>query len=138
MKRMLMETGALVALLIFFSFGSCFADDPEVDLDVDGSISINGQKVIDEAGNWVGNPTGLLGPPGPAGPQGDQGIQSPPGPAGQMSCNWSGWKTAVSPATMCMGGCSLESVVLRMYCSGGTVTQVSTQNICIQCANWAP
>ena len=133
-----MEAAALITLLIIFSFGSCFADDPEVDLDVDGSISINGQKVIDETGNWVGNPTGLLGPPGPAGPQGDQGIQGPPGPAGQMSCSWSGWKPAVTGVTGCLAGCALSSVVLRMYCSGGAVTQVSTQNICLECAAFNP
>ncbi|MCA9526388.1 MAG: hypothetical protein KC549_08850, partial [Myxococcales bacterium] len=32
------------------------------------SVSVGGQPVINENGEWVGNPTGLRGPPGPAGP----------------------------------------------------------------------
>jgi hypothetical protein len=53
------------------------------------TISIQGYGVIiDENGNWVGNPTGLAGPTGPAGPagtegpQGPQGLQGPQGPQG--------------------------------------------------------
>lgn len=40
------------------------------------SVSIGGNVVIDRDGRWVGDPTGLQGPPGPRGPPG------PPGPAG--------------------------------------------------------
>jgi hypothetical protein len=49
------------------------------------SISINGATVIDATGNWVGSPTGLVGPTGPAGPAGPTGpagAQGPAGPAG--------------------------------------------------------
>lgn len=46
------------------------------------SVAIQGVEVIDPAGNWVGNPTGLVGPVGPAGPQGPQGIQGAQGPVG--------------------------------------------------------
>ena len=44
------------------------------------SVSIAGfGEVIDANGNWVGSPTGLVGPEGPEGPQ---GIAGPTGPAG--------------------------------------------------------
>lgn len=49
------------------------------------SVTVGGMLVIDASGNWVGNPTGLIGPIGPAGPVGPQGAQGPqgdPGPAG--------------------------------------------------------
>lgn len=47
------------------------------------SVSIQGAgQVIDANGNWIGNPTGLVGPPGPAGPQGLPGATGPIGPAG--------------------------------------------------------
>ena len=46
------------------------------------SVSIGGTTVIDSDGNWVGSPTGLVGPAGPAGPQGEQGLQGNAGPAG--------------------------------------------------------
>ncbi len=58
------------------------------------SISIQGAGlVINSSGQWVGDPTGLIGPqgePGPTGPQGDigpqgiQGIQGPTGPQGDI------------------------------------------------------
>ncbi len=38
--------------------------------------------VIDSAGRWVGDPTGLVGPAGPTGPQGPQGDPGVPGPTG--------------------------------------------------------
>jgi Collagen triple helix repeat (20 copies) len=43
------------------------------------SISVGGTTIIDSLGQWVGSPTGLVGPTGPQGPQGDPG---PAGPAG--------------------------------------------------------
>ncbi len=52
------------------------------------SISITGYgQVVDAAGQWVGDPTGLVGPTGPTGPQGPmgmQGAQGPTGPTGPM------------------------------------------------------
>ncbi len=47
-------------------------------LTVAGPINVNGFRVIDSAGRWVGSPTGLQGPAGPTGPQGPAG---PAGPA---------------------------------------------------------
>ncbi len=43
------------------------------------SLTVGGQLVINEAGEWVGPDSGLVGPEGPAGAQGEAG---PPGPAG--------------------------------------------------------
>lgn len=57
------------------------------------SVAIGATKVIDETGKWVGDPTGLQGPPGangangatgPQGPIGMTGAQGPAGPAGPM------------------------------------------------------
>lgn len=38
--------------------------------------------VINSNGKWVGDPSGLQGPPGPAGPKGDKGDPGPAGAAG--------------------------------------------------------
>lgn len=43
------------------------------------SVSIGGTEVINATGDWVGNPTGLIGP---TGPQGDPGAMGPAGPTG--------------------------------------------------------
>lgn len=57
------------------------------DIDVTG-VSIDGTPIIDENGQWVGDPTGLVGPtgpqgpPGPAGPTGAVGATGPMGPQG--------------------------------------------------------
>jgi microcystin-dependent protein len=61
-----------------------------VELEADGSIDVNGlavgaSPVIDELGQWVGDPTGLVGATGPAGaagPTGPTGAAGPTGPAG--------------------------------------------------------
>ena len=48
------------------------------------SISVNGTPVVDEQGQWVGDPTGLWAswPPRATGLAGDVGPQGPVGPAG--------------------------------------------------------
>jgi hypothetical protein len=46
------------------------------------SVSINGGLVVNQNGQWVGDPAGLQGPPGPQGPIGPQGPQGPEGPDG--------------------------------------------------------
>ncbi len=48
------------------------------------SVTVNGILVIDSTGQWVGSPTGLVGPPGPAGPAGPAGPQGDVGPPGAM------------------------------------------------------
>lgn len=46
------------------------------------TVSIGSKLVIDGAGRWVGDPTGLQGPIGPQGPAGTQGPIGPQGPVG--------------------------------------------------------
>ena len=52
------------------------------------SVTVNGLVVIDDAGKWVGDPTGLRGPigaqgpVGPEGPVGADGARGPQGPEG--------------------------------------------------------
>ncbi|MBK8939207.1 MAG: hypothetical protein IPM79_16665 [Polyangiaceae bacterium] len=46
------------------------------------SISIGGVLVVDENGQWVGDPTGLVGPAGPAGTPGAAGPAGATGPVG--------------------------------------------------------
>jgi len=48
-------------------------------LDATIGIGINGSTVIDSAGKWVGNPTGLVGPQGLAGAAGATGPVGPQG-----------------------------------------------------------
>jgi hypothetical protein len=52
------------------------------------SVAIEGYgPVIDSTGKWIGDPTGLVGPPGPAGavgPTGPAGAVGPTGPAGAV------------------------------------------------------
>ncbi len=52
------------------------------------SVAIEGYgPVIDSTGKWIGDPTGLIGPPGPAGavgPTGPAGAVGPTGPAGAV------------------------------------------------------
>lgn len=46
------------------------------------SVTVNGMPIINSMGQWVGSPTGLVGPQGPAGPQGPIGMTGPQGPQG--------------------------------------------------------
>jgi hypothetical protein len=55
---------------------------PAATLDVRGNLAIGGTPVIDAAGNWVGNPTGLAGPQGPQGDTGAVGATGAIGPQG--------------------------------------------------------
>ncbi len=49
------------------------------------SVDISGYgTVINEYGEWVGDPTGLTGPSGPSGPSGSQGPSGPSGPSGSQ------------------------------------------------------
>ncbi|XXX80388.1 collagen-like protein [Sorangium sp. So ce134] len=45
-------------------------------------VKIGDKVVIDENGNWVGDPSGVAGPPGPRGPEGPQGLPGERGPEG--------------------------------------------------------
>lgn len=49
------------------------------------SITIKGYgAIVNSAGQWVGDPTGLQGPQGPQGPQGATGPAGPQGPTGSQ------------------------------------------------------
>jgi hypothetical protein len=115
-------------------------------LTVNGSIGVQSRRLIDSAGRWVGDPTGLVGPPGvpgPPGQQGDQGppgVQGPPGPAVTTSavCGLGNINTCSlkcnSPAHVvaCVGtgintGCSVTSN------TGSCSMPPSTSNVCVVC-----
>ena len=64
---------------VAYAFRASQADDVANRHINPSTVSISGNPVIDEDGNWVGNPTGLIGPQGPEGPAGADG---PAGPAG--------------------------------------------------------
>jgi hypothetical protein len=49
-----------------------------------GPISIGGNAVVNASGQWVGSPTGLIGPQGPPGNTGTTGPAGPQGPQGPM------------------------------------------------------
>ncbi len=55
---------------------------PAASLDVNGAVAIAGSTVINSSGQWVGSPSGLIGPQGPPGPAGTAGPQGPPGANG--------------------------------------------------------
>src|SRR5574341_1174000 len=55
---------------------------PSAKLDVSGDIAIMGIPIINSSGQWVGDPTGLIGPEGPRGPAGPAGPTGPTGPTG--------------------------------------------------------
>ena len=55
---------------------------PDATLDVNGNVAVAGNEVINSAGQWVGDPTGLVGPQGPQGDPGSQGPQGSIGPIG--------------------------------------------------------
>ncbi|MGB1070395.1 MAG: hypothetical protein ACPG1Z_01920, partial [Planctomycetota bacterium] len=46
------------------------------------NLSVNGIPVIDANGQWIGDPTNLVGPQGPEGPVGPAGAEGPQGPPG--------------------------------------------------------
>jgi len=82
--------------------------NPRLSIDPVGNIVVGGRSVIDGSGKWIGDPTGLQGPPGPQGPrglqgaQGTQGPQGPPGPAVHTSSVCS--VTSLSCLTVCGTG----------------------------------
>ncbi len=50
---------------------------PNATLDVAGAVAVNGTEVINEAGQWVGDATNLVGPQGVPGLQGESGDDAP-------------------------------------------------------------
>ena len=58
--------------------------NPQGKFDVAGAVAINGTTIINASGQWVGSPTGLVGPQGPQGIQGPVGATGPQGPQGNQ------------------------------------------------------
>jgi hypothetical protein len=92
-------------------------------LTVAGGIQVGSTPVINPAGQWVGSPTGLVGPQGPQGVQGPQGaqgaqgIQGPQGPAGP----------AVHTSAFCgVGDCLAQ-------CPGGTLLACNQTGSTVGC-----
>jgi len=65
-------------------------------------ITINGTQIVNSMGEWVGPPTGLVGPTGPtgaAGADGMQGLAGPTGPMGPPGADGTNGKDGVTGAT---------------------------------------
>ncbi len=76
---------------------SASADDvPGMDI-TPNSVTVNGVPVIDSTGNWVGNPSGLVGPTGPAGAAGSAGPTGPSGASGATGPTGAGAQGATGP-----------------------------------------
>src|SRR5262249_54794469 len=72
---------------------------PAAKLDVNGNVAVAGSVVIDANGNWVGNPTGLIGPTGSTGPTGATGATGAPGANGTNGTNGATGATGSTGAT---------------------------------------
>ena len=84
------------------------------------SIAINGSTVIDSTGQWVGDPTGLVGPEGPEGP---------PGP----NCSWhvgSGCLLEAGAGSTCTTttSCPTGTEVVSGGCEGHTSVAIGLHN----------
>ena len=55
------------------TFGHLYPLGSEFSIAPTGQILVNGIGVIDTNGEWIGSPTGLVGPQGDTGPEGEQG-----------------------------------------------------------------
>ncbi len=63
------------------------------------SVSVNGQLVIASNGQWVGSPTGLIGPTGPTGATGAAGAAGPIGATGPTGPTGSAGATGATGPT---------------------------------------
>jgi Collagen triple helix repeat (20 copies) len=85
-------------------------EDPQAPLDVGGTIAVKGQPVVNDAGQWVGDRSNLIGPQGPVGPQGSAGAVGPmgvrgaPGPSGPSGPT--GPPGPVGPSVKTVSACS--------------------------------
>jgi hypothetical protein len=75
----------LAQVAITGSYGDLLEIPPalnQLTLTEDGSLTFGDTVIINAAGEWVGNPTGLVGPEGEQGVQGTQGLQGEAGEQG--------------------------------------------------------
>jgi hypothetical protein len=63
------------------------------------TISIAGSAVVNSSGQWVGDPTGLVGPQGPQGATGAQGATGVAGPTGPQGATGAQGATGVAGPT---------------------------------------
>lgn len=66
------------------TFGHLYPLGSEFSIAPTGQILVNGIGVIDTNGEWIGSPTGLVGPEGDTGPEGPQGDQGEQGEQGEQ------------------------------------------------------
>lgn len=91
----------------------------EGDLAVADQIRVGNRLVVDSTGKWVGDPSGLQGPPGPKGDQGPIGVQGPPG----VSSWWEGYGTITTDRNVGIGVAEPRGVqlhVLKRIAAGGS------------------
>ena len=86
-------------------------------------FSVAGQPVINGSGRWVGDLTGLQGPPGATGPQGPAGPTGPAGPAVHTS------SLCYVATTACNLACA-GRVVASAGFGGGNCTVTSDSGTC--------
>jgi hypothetical protein len=72
---------------------------PAHQLDVQGDVAVGGSIVIDSSGEWVGSPTGLVGPTGPTGATGVAGPSGPTGATGAIGVAGPAGATGATGAT---------------------------------------
>jgi Collagen triple helix repeat (20 copies) len=100
--------------------------NPSTKLDVSGAVAINGTTIINASGQWVGSPTGLVGPQGPAGPigpagpQGATGVTGPAGPQGPTGAT--GATGATGPQGPTGPGSTLSSLGIKSGTVSGTTS----------------
>ena len=106
--------------------------NPAEKLDISGGVAINGQSVINSSGNWVGNPTGLLGPEGPQGPQGSQGPPGSPGAAGATGATGATGTTGATGAQGQQGAQGVPGISTFAVCKypGGSAPASSCSTYC--------
>ncbi len=83
------------------------------------SVTVGGTQVINSAGEWVGNPTGLVGATGPAGAVGPTGADGVAGAAGAVGPTGpAGAAGAVGPTGPARAA-GASGVVTTLYAEGG-------------------
>ena len=83
-----------------------------------GGMAVNGQQIVDAAGHWRGQSSGIQGPPGAQGPRGPTGPQGPTGPpvhssavcyTEQTACSFTCTGRVVSQSGFGSGLCNARS-----------------------------
>ena len=67
-----------------YAFKAGIADEVDGPVNAIGGLWVEGEQIIDDNLQWLGDTAGLEGPPGEPGLQGEQGPQGEPGPQGEQ------------------------------------------------------